>query len=57
MTVAEYENVRSDPTHFAVLPGHEVLDLEEVVARNDRFLVVRKKAGAAEVAAQLDPRS
>lgn len=57
MTVAEYESVRSVPTHFAVLPGHEVPDLEEVVARNDAFLVVRKKAGAAEVAAELDPRS
>ena len=57
MTVAEYEDVRSVPTHFAVLHGHEVPDLEEVVARQDAFLVVRKKAGAAEVAAELDPRS
>jgi hypothetical protein len=57
MTVAEYESVRSVPTRFAVLPGHEVPDLEEVVAQHDAFLVVRKKAGAAEVAAELDPRS
>jgi hypothetical protein len=57
MTMAEYENVRSVPTDFAVLPGHEVPDLEEVVERNDAFLVVRKKAGAAEVAAERDPRS
>ena len=57
MTMAEYETVRSVPTHFAVLPGHEVPDLEEVVARNEPFLVVRKKAGAAEVAAESDPRS
>jgi hypothetical protein len=57
MTVAEYESVRSVPTHFAVLPGHELPDLEEVVARKDRFLVVGKKAGAAAVAAELDPRS
>ena len=58
MTVAEYEGVRSDPTHFALLPGHEIPDLEEVVARNEGFLVVRKKAGAAAaLAAELDPRS
>ena len=57
MNVAEYENVRSVPTHFAVLPGHEVPDVEDVVARNEAFLVVRKKAGAAAVAAELDPRS
>jgi hypothetical protein len=58
MTVAEYEAVRADPTHFAVLPGHEIPDVEDVVARNERFLVVRKKAGAAAaLAAELDPRS
>jgi hypothetical protein len=58
MTVAEYEGVRADPTHFAVLPGHEIPDVEDVVARNERFLVVRKKAGAAAaLATELDPRS
>jgi hypothetical protein len=57
MTVSDYENLRSVPTHFAVLPGHELPDVEDVVARNDAFLLVRKKAGAAAVAAELDPRS
>jgi|SRR5215210_7294716 len=58
MTVAEYEGVRADPTHFAVLPGHEIPDVEDVVARNERFLVVRKKAGpAAALATELDPRT
>jgi hypothetical protein len=58
MTVADYEAVRTDPTHFAVRPGHEIPDLETVVARNDEFLVVRKIAGeAAELAVELDPRS
>ena len=58
MTVAEYEGVRADPTHFAVLPGHEIPDVEDVVARNERFLVVRKKAGAAAaLATELDSRS
>jgi hypothetical protein len=58
MTVADYERVRADPTHFAVLPGHEIPDVEDVVARNEGFLVVRKKAGeAAALATELDPRS
>ena len=57
MTVSDYENVRAEPTHFAVLPGHEIPDVEDVVARKEAFLVVRKKAGAAAVAAELDPRS
>ena len=58
MNVADYERVRADPTHFAVLPGHEIPDVEEVVARNEGFMVVRKKAGtAAALAIELDPRS
>ncbi|MGI8607533.1 MAG: hypothetical protein ACR2L0_10375 [Gaiellaceae bacterium] len=58
MTVADYEGVRSDPTHFALLPGHELPDVEEVVERGDGFLVVQKHAGAAAaLAAELDPRS
>ena len=58
MTVADYEDMRTDPTCFAVLPGHEIPDLEDVVKRNVGFLVVRKEEGApAELAAKLDPRS
>lgn len=58
MTVADYEAVRADPTTFAVLPGHEIPDVEDVVAQSDGFVVVRKKAGeAAVLAAELDPRS
>ena len=33
MTVGEYEAVRSEATHFAVVPGHEVPDIERVVSR------------------------
>jgi hypothetical protein len=58
MTVAEYEGVRFDPTHFAVLPQHELPEFEDVVTRSDSYLVVQKKAGApAALAAELDPRS
>ena len=28
MTLGEYEGVRADPTHFLVVPGHELLDIE-----------------------------
>jgi hypothetical protein len=58
LTLVEYEEVRSDPTHFAVLPGHVVPDVEVVVARNDRFAVVRKnEPQAARIAMREDPRS
>ena len=49
--------VRMSPTWFIVAPGHEAIDLENVVARYDRYLVVEKRGEAAELAAQTDPRS
>ena len=58
LTIVEYEEVRSDATHFAVLPGHVVPEVEVVVARNDRFAVVRKnEPQAARIAVREDPRS
>jgi hypothetical protein len=53
-----YEELRSNPTHFAVRPGHELPDVETVVERHDEYVVVEKKAGdAALVAESTDPRS
>jgi hypothetical protein len=58
LTLAEYEAVRSVPTHFAIAPGHEVIDVEEVISTGDRYSVVEKYAGEAErIAAESDPRS
>ena len=45
LTIAEYRELRSDPTHFAVKPGHEVPDVETVVARRSAYYVVAKAAG------------
>ena len=43
--------MRADPTHFVVLPGHELLDVVTVIERHDTFNVVRKDPGGpAEVA-------
>jgi 5-bromo-4-chloroindolyl phosphate hydrolysis protein len=50
----EYAVVRSDPAQFAVKPGHAIADVEEVVARNERYEIVRKQGVAAEVAEFLD---
>jgi hypothetical protein len=58
MSRAEYEELRSDPTHFAVNSGHVQPDVEDVVARRSAYLVVRKREGdPAEVARETDPRS
>ena len=58
LTLAEYEEVRANGPHFFVLPGHEITDVENVVAENDRFFVVAKREGGpAELALDRDPRS
>jgi hypothetical protein len=39
----EYEHVRSDNDRFAVVPGHEDPELERVVERTERYVVVDKR--------------
>jgi hypothetical protein len=45
LTVDEYRDLRAEPTHFAVKPGHEIADVEHVVARREGYLVVAKAEG------------
>ena len=57
LTLGEYERIRSDPTLFAIVPGHVLLEIEEVVAETTRHQVVRKRPGGpAEIATATDPR-
>jgi hypothetical protein len=57
MSLDAYEDLRSDPTTFAVLPGHESLGVEDVVAERTGYVVVRKRAGEpARIAAEDAPR-
>ena len=37
-----YEQIRSNPRHFFVRPGHELPDVETVIGRDEEFLVVEK---------------
>ena len=58
LTLKEYEEVRSAPTHFAIAHGHEVIDVERVIATTERFAVVEKFPGqAGRIAVETDPRS
>jgi hypothetical protein len=58
MTRAEYEALRTDATHFAVFPGHEMHDVDEMIERRKGYDVVRKnEGGPAEIARETDPRS
>jgi hypothetical protein len=53
-----YDQLRADPTHFALFPGHEDPEVESIVERNGPYDVVRKhEGGPAEIAERTDPRS
>jgi hypothetical protein len=56
MTLAEYEHVRTDPTWFAVVAGHEIPAVEWVVRRHEGWNVVQKREGdPADVAREEAP--
>jgi hypothetical protein len=57
LTLAIYEEVRKEPTHFLVAPGHELPEIEVVLSRTEGYQVVRKAGEAAELVAAKDPRS
>lgn len=58
LPLERYEAVRSHPDRFAVLPGHEIPDVESVVEDHGAYVVVEKHPGRpAELAAEYDPRS
>jgi hypothetical protein len=55
MTLAEYEAARSQDDRFIVVPGHETDELEHVVERSERYLIV-DKVPDAEKFVEDDPR-
>jgi diaminopimelate decarboxylase len=57
LTRPEYEAVRSNPRRFALVDGHEMLEVEDVVERAERYIVVEKRGRPeAEVVEHTDPR-
>jgi hypothetical protein len=53
-----YERIRSDPSLFVVVPGHEAAGVEAVLEHAGTYDVVRKDDGPArELAAEHDPRT
>jgi hypothetical protein len=53
----EYERVRAHPRTFAVIDGHEIPEVEDVVGRTERYLVVEKRGDPeAEIVERTDPR-
>lgn len=57
MTPDEYEAVRRESAHFVIVPGHEIPDVEEVIAHHDQYSVVSKDEGVPRRIAEVtDPR-
>ena len=58
MQLPEYEEIRSNPKWFLIIPGHEEPDYERVVEWRDGYAVVEKlPGGPARMAIRDDPRS
>ena len=54
----EYEELRRDGNTFAIVAGHEVADVEEVVDRREGYHVIKKHEGfPTRLAEQTDPPS
>jgi hypothetical protein len=54
LTRREYEAARAEPVRFVVAPGHVAPEIEEVIAHNERFELVRKVGIGREVATRLE---
>ena len=58
MTIAEYEAIRAQATHFGVVPQHEQPEIETVIERHPSYFVVEKREqDAQDVARETDPRA
>jgi hypothetical protein len=58
LTLTKYEAIRAEPTRFAVVPGHELREIESVVERHPAYFVVEKREQEAQdLARETDPRS
>jgi hypothetical protein len=57
LTLAKYESIRSEPTHFLVASGHVWQpETERAVREYETYAVVEKTGKARDVASEKDPR-
>jgi hypothetical protein len=57
LPLGAYEDIRSDPRQFIVLPLHYTPEIEDLVVERETYWIVRKSGEAGEYAEQIDPRS
>jgi hypothetical protein len=57
LTRPEYEAVRGHSRRFAIIDGHEIPEVEDVVERSERYIVVEKRGHPeSEIVEHTDPR-
>jgi hypothetical protein len=57
LSAQEYEALRAQPTYFAVVSGHDDVEVEVIVEARDGYDVVEKRQGIpARIAEETDPR-
>jgi hypothetical protein len=57
VTLADYEEVRAEPTTFLTVPGHDQPDIERVISERGSFQVIEKmQAVVRRTVQRLDPR-
>ena len=54
LTHEEYRQLRANPRTFAIVPGHEADDVDDIVERHERYYVVEKKEGIPAAIAESD---
>lgn len=59
LSMSDYEEIRSDSTHFLNVPGHQVAagPHAKVVAERENYVIVQKIGVAGEIVAELDERT
>lgn len=56
LTMPEYEAVRANPMHFAIVSGHELPEAERVIERHEGYSVIEKYEEVRDIATATDPR-
>ena len=57
VSLDEYEHIRAEPTRFAIVPNHAITDVERILERRDRYMIVEKIERAGQIAREHDPRA
>ena len=55
LTGQEYQTVRADPMHFAIVAGHERPGAERVIETHDRYAVIEKNEDVRGIAERTNP--